>query len=727
MDSAAEGSEEEDDSSFADLVQQLSAVHEHQQETLRGLTQENASLRQRLASLEAPAVSGLGPRTIRFSIPEVEHKVTAPLPDEDVEPEVEEEDVYEQGSLTSKLAAAETRKATELLVADLWPEWETAPGDVLRHVTRASPTTTLLAIDDSTGQAMTVANRCHQKLIVRPNSVVRLAWDFLSCIMVCYDVVTIPLMVVCLEKGDFLGGGNGPFTEAMDFVTTFFWTVDVPCSFLTGYHNDGVIEMRAIHIAMNYFKTWFTFDILVVAIDWAMVYMTTSGRSAHALGLFRIGKSVRMARILRTLRLLRFIKLQRVLFECLERISSESIRTGLNIFMAVLFIFGINHYLACGWFLVGHVGWSLDAPNWIEMNRMQERTVVYAYCSSLHWSMTQFTPAGMEIRPYNIAERVYSIICLVFALITFSSFLGSITASITTLRKHSTETGRQQIKLRTYLAKNKVSAGLSKHIWSYLQQNHYSHQTRGRKENLEVLGLLPPHLFGALHLELYGPYLTRAPFFYQYTALCRQGIIEVCSHGFSELSLVCGDYLFTSGKLAQKMYFTASGYMKYEHQFVGFQHVLGPGSWASEPVLWVRWVHVAPMIASTSCEVLALDSEKFRSVVGCFQHSAAFVRMYAQLFRNHLLDMGIDGLSDVIADIKSLEDLTQQAYCHVMGGGDDDVRISGSKETGRGLRPLMRTSRKSRFSGFWKGPVMPMEKHHESWWQRGLRGASWSR
>eukprot|EP00415_Alexandrium_ostenfeldii_P001838 UN1838 len=236
----------------------------------------------------------------------------------------------------------------------------------------------LLLIEDTTGQSMHVVNRCYQVLILRPNSCIRLTWDFFSSFMVLYDVISIPLMAVTLRHSTdaIMDGGTGPFTEVMDWVTTIFWTVDIPWSFLTGYNCDGVVEMRAYEISRHYLRTWFPFDFGLIVIDWSIVYASiVAGRGAHMLGLFRIGKTARMARILRTVRLLRFVKLQRVLCECLELINSEYIRAVFNVTLAVAFIFCINHYLACGWFLVGHICWTFDMPNWIASNRIQDTTI----------------------------------------------------------------------------------------------------------------------------------------------------------------------------------------------------------------------------------------------------------------------------------------------------------------------------------------------------------------
>jgi len=521
-------------------------------------------------------------------------------------------------------------------------------------------------IEDTTGQAMMVSTGCTERFVIRPNSFIRLSWDFMSGLMVCYDVITIPL--VAFSVSNELGADEG-FMGQMDWVTTCFWSLDIPFSFLSGYHGEGVVEMRPKVIACHYLKTWFPFDFLIIGFDWAILYVQAVGREADALGIFRVGKTARVARILRAVRLLRFVRLQRVVADFIEVINSESIRALFNVILAVAFIITINHYLACGWYVIGTVGKDGNIPNWIDSNELGHSSMVYCYFTSLHWSLTQFTPASMEIRPYNLIERVYSISALLFALITFSSFLGSITASITQLRKHTTESAKQQHILRNYFMKNNVSGVLSREIWNFLKHHHFAHQTRS-SAHIQVLGLLPKGLQSKLHLELYRPYLTRAPFFYHYTAISCEGLMELSNQAASERPILCGEDVFLAGMNAEKMLFIVSGVMQYDHVEAFHNTSLGTGSWAAEPVLWVKWVHWGRLYADTSCEVIELHSSKFRSVMEAFAHSLPFVRMYGRHFVGHLQELGLSGQTDVLTNVCRLENVARRAWRDVTSKRD---------------------------------------------------------
>lgn len=229
---------------------------------------------------------------------------------------------------------------------------------------------------------------------------------------------------------------------------------------------------------------------------------------------------------------------------------------------------------------------------------------------------------------------------------------------------------------------------------AHLEQKHHCNQRTGgsKAEQLDILRLLPTDIYDELHRELYAPYLTRAPFFYQYRIFSKQGLMELCSRGIQEQTLICQDVLFAESKVAEKMYFTVSGYMSYDHRHAHCRHFLGKGSWAAEPVLWVQWRHAATMTADSSCEVLALDSAKFRALMEHFRESLGFVRAYAQAFHEHLQKVGIGSQTDVMTDTSKFESLTERAASQVVF-----CNAQGSTTTPPELRPR----NKNRFSGFW--------------------------
>merc|ERR1719223_1033147 len=108
-----------------------------------------------------------------------------------------------------------------------------------------------------------------------------------------------------------------------------------------------------------------------------------------------------------------------------------------------------------------------NVRNWIEVARVEDTTLMYKYTTSLHWSLTQFTPASMDVSARNVFERVFSIIVLFFAMVAFSSIVGSITGSMTSLRNLKNEEMKQFWLLRRYLRQRNIKKDLSERIFKY--------------------------------------------------------------------------------------------------------------------------------------------------------------------------------------------------------------------------------------------------------------------
>jgi len=93
----------------------------------------------------------------------------------------------------------------------------------------------------------------------------------------------------------------------------------------------------------------------------------------------------------------------------------------------------------------------------------------YMYFTSLHWSLTQFTPASMNVSAANTSERVMSILVLFFAMVAFSSIVGHITASMAHLQNLRGAQMKQFWLLRKYMKQRHIRRELQLRITKFLE------------------------------------------------------------------------------------------------------------------------------------------------------------------------------------------------------------------------------------------------------------------
>lgn len=503
-------------------------------------------------------------------------------------------------------------------------------------------------------------------MVQHPNSWRRVMWDVMSVFVIGFDVLTVPLTA-------FEGMMNTRPMFVVGFFTTIFWSLDIAYTFFSGFYEGGLVEMRMSRIALAYLKRWLLVDLLIISADWTLL-LAQAGLSDY-IGLVRITKTLRLGRILRLVRLLRVMKLPALLDDFVANFQSEALITFLGVIRSIGLIAIVNHFLACGWYAVGSLGQGLGADfdrSWIERLDIEQRGMPYRYFTSLHWSMTQFTPASMEVFPTNSAERLFAICVLFSALVVFSTFVSSITSAMTNLRRINMERSQQQSFIRRYIAENHLTIELGNKITAFIRTHNFMAKRRVHEEDVKVFKVLPEMLRWSLHWEVYSDKLMPHPLFYHIKDVHEEGLFEVCHKAMSEVSLATSIELFVFGQAATKVFFLQSGVIEYHHaQNDAVSDVVeadgsGVHQWFCEAVLWVKWEHRGRASAVSPTEFVALDAQEFRKIASRRADVLKGCQKYAQAYRKRILESSRDHPFDIWNDLDSIQEITQLAFSEVV-------------------------------------------------------------
>jgi len=473
------------------------------------------------------------------------------------------------------------------------------------------------------------------QIAMSPNSGKRGFWDFMSLLLVAYDMVMIPLQQ--LEPPENL------LTRIMEWVTRIFWTLDIPASLITGYITmEGSIELRLRPIIRRYLHTWFALDITIVSLDWLEIIVTESTQGVDAL---RMGKASRIFRIVRMVRLLRLVRIQQVITIITERICSERLIIVADILKIMILIVGIAHVLGCMWYGIGSV--EDDADRWVYAHNYNGTSLAERYTMSLHWSLSQFTGGMDEVTPQNALERMYTIVVFIFGFITASLFLGSLTSSMTQLQIIGTNQSQQLAILRKYLRQNQITNKLALRVQRNAKHVLQEQQRFMPEASVELLALVSEPLRVEIHFEMYSVVFQKHPFFAHYIEACPQVMRKVCHEAMSSLPVSRGDIIFNAGEIPShpKMYFIGKGDFKYTSMFDD-EVSITEGSWLAEATLWTSWMHRGALVASGECRVFVLDAKSFQRIVTEFDHPDFDPLLYAKDFVAELNECG-GNVSDI--------------------------------------------------------------------------------
>jgi len=530
----------------------------------------------------------------------------------------------------------------------------------------------------------------------------RLPWEICGMLFLGYDLLAIPWQVFDPPENTLY--------YIMTWSSTIFWTLDIGVSFTAGYHQEGVVEMRPRWIAKHYMKGGFAFDFFVVSIDYLI-------SMARILGTFFLeGTSVsymRFAKIVkffRLLRLVRLLKVQGTFHDFVERVDDETIVIIMGVFKILIAIMVINHLIACSWYGIGIS--DIYETSWVKTNEINPEDRMYAYTTALHWSLTQFTPASMEVVPENTGERAFTVSVLVFAMVAFSSFISSITGAMTRIRQIDHERLEMLSSLRRYLYENHVSKMLVARTMGSVNSSMKKSKRRFHEKDVQLLQLLPWSLKADLRDEIFTRTFSHHPFMAQ---ICtspehRTQRRRLFHTGLHEQSLPVSHELFTPSYVADRIYFVLNGALSFTEECdaavfetasedqrdsspnpgspttsssigptrtgdlrfstsnpgarphrdgsMTSASTLSEGMWACEAALWIKWRHVGQLVAMTHCEVVGIKACKFQEIMYT-QQCVRYAQEFALFFQN---DNNSEDLTDTWADLEILEDMAWCAF-----------------------------------------------------------------
>lgn len=547
-------------------------------------------------------------------------------------------------------------------------------------------------------------NTFMDRLVVHPDSGWHLAWIAVQCLLIGYDAVTIPLLV--FDTPETL------FSVTMAWGSASFWILDMVVQNFVGFHADGVVDMRPPKIWRRYVRAGLPVDLPVNMIDWCLLVleevMSEANTAPDTAGIFRMSKASRAYRLLRLFRLVRLLKLMSTLGNLLDQMLSHFVRVVVRLVRLVSFLLLMVHYIACMWYFLGSTGSAEDSPSWIRSRNFERQTHGELYANALHWTLSQFTPATIDIAPTNFHERVFAICVVFFVVIVFSSLVSSITTVVTFLRNLNSDKVAEEARIQEYLTSRQVSLALGNRVWHYFRQRSGSKSKRLHEKDIAFFMQLPEGLQMQLRVEAFMPTLSLHPLFKLYGRLDEGALVLICHLAVSEHCLWPNEEAYLEGTEAAHMLWIVSGRIEFRPA-VGKSAVLGPGQWACEAAIWCSWQHLGRAKATALSELVSVDAKKFQTIAAQRSWSVDRLQRYAALYTEQLAVErsweAVDG-QDFPTHRRDVARFCNNAF--------KDDRLT-SNQHGEDTEYVEKGSRRSRSYSWASVPYTP------SWWLRGGR------
>jgi hypothetical protein len=420
----------------------------------------------------------------------------------------------------------------------------------------------------------------------------------------------------------------------------------------------------------SYFRRDFAIDIVVVVPDWLFTILYAGGEGDG--GNSGSSKLLKALRAFRIARLLRLTKLRHRWNDMKDRVNSEIVFIVVSIIKKVSILLMINHFICTIWYAISR----LESDNWVKANGYEDASVGAKYTVALHWSLTQFTPASMDVHPVSVLERTFAIVVVTSGLVYFSSFISSITASMQQLRHMNEEFGKQYWLLRRYLRQHSVSQDLTLRIISFYEDAWTKKRDLVPEAAVTVMQMLSLQLKDELRFEVNFACLCVHPLLQIVRDRSRRTLLKLVENSLASSIYALEDFVFQAREVTNGTYFVASGMFRYAKtedmiDLDGQTQTLNPaiktqqtlntlacfeeddvwqnleeGTFMCEPALWTPWVHLGIMQSISNSTLITIKSKQFAIDCKADAEMHPFMLAYAERYLEKLNAMSLRKLSD---------------------------------------------------------------------------------
>eukprot|EP00928_Gymnodinium_smaydae_P030094 TRINITY_DN22465_c0_g1_i3.p1 TRINITY_DN22465_c0_g1~~TRINITY_DN22465_c0_g1_i3.p1 ORF type:complete len:331 (+),score=27.79 TRINITY_DN22465_c0_g1_i3:282-1274(+) len=265
----------------------------------------------------------------------------------------------------------------------------------------------------------------------------------------------------------------------------------------------------------------------------------------------------------------------------------------------------------------------------------------------------------MDVVARNMYERVYSIFVLFFAIVAFSSIVGTVTASMTVLRGMKNDKEKSFWSLRRYLKQEHISSGLQRRLLKFVNHQVAKQETRVQRANVRVLTHISTQLSAELAHEMYSPLLCNQPFLNHICKEFETVGFRLCHSALRPVSLAGGDVLFSVGEAATLAYIVKVGDFHYRCEHTSM--LVSKGELLAEAVLWAsKWRYCGTSVAQSPCELLSVVERDFVETLCAHEVPWMFAKSYGERFVAYLNSPQYDE-TDLIRDERFFEESVDYA------------------------------------------------------------------
>eukprot|EP00930_Biecheleria_cincta_P003416 TRINITY_DN104350_c0_g1_i1.p1 TRINITY_DN104350_c0_g1~~TRINITY_DN104350_c0_g1_i1.p1 ORF type:complete len:904 (-),score=143.92 TRINITY_DN104350_c0_g1_i1:20-2710(-) len=388
--------------------------------------------------------------------------------------------------------------------------------------------------------------------VLFPESKYRILWDVVGLVFIIYETWALPY-TICFDAEP----EEGTFAFLLASLVNLYFIINIGASFLVGFRdkdNDNMLIMDLPAIRRNYVRGWFFWDTVgAIPWEWMNSLVDTHTTWSHVTQSFRLLRLLRAARLLKLLHVDVFPDRAKMFVE-----GHPVIGFIIGVMKVLFVLFGVTHWAACAWFLIGSQVHGHGENTWVEKNLEGVTGKAKLYTYSLYFTLTTMTTVGYgDITPQNYEEVLFASCLLFVAALVFPMLMGALTDLFSALHAGQKEQSENIRVLSSYLHWRKVDLSLFMKIRAHLLYFWETNQGFDAFEEKLLNVELPPILRSELRYHLYGSTLKQSPFlaFIAPYDTCLKELSNILVHQI----LCTGDSIFRIGEPNVQVFILTEG------------------------------------------------------------------------------------------------------------------------------------------------------------------------
>lgn len=215
-------------------------------------------------------------------------------------------------------------------------------------------------------------------------------------------------------------------------------------------------------------------------------------------------KLLKIAKLLKMLKLLRLVKIKQILMKFEENILSDSMDFMITIVKIFLKILVMAHYLACLLFYFGKEEFGNYGDSWINLQQLQNKSLIYQYITSLYWAFTTMAAVGYgDLYPVTKNEKVLVMGAMIMCCGMFAYTINNIGNIVSEYNKIASSYRERMMYVNKFMAQKEMPADLKLKVRRYLDYVFESIKEIKVDDN-QVLTLLNENLREKIVMHLRG-------------------------------------------------------------------------------------------------------------------------------------------------------------------------------------------------------------------------------